>query len=85
MGGGFFPYPKWVWTPAGGWYCHPVNWQHNTKILLGGWVVLGALVFNLSRGLERRLNPPDRPIPSQMWCKHANADDPGCVFGKKSE
>ena len=77
------PYPKWVWTPAGGWYCHPPNWQRNTKIAACVWVVVLAGVFNISAKLERRLNPPDRPIASQLWCKHAYTDDPGCVFAPK--
>lgn len=78
------PYPKWVWSPAGGWYCHPKQWERNTKI---GFVAIAVITFftwTYSASKERRLSPPDRPIPSQMWCKYANVDDPGCVFGKKA-
>ncbi|KAL3904735.1 MAG: hypothetical protein SGPRY_011176, partial [Prymnesium sp.] len=66
-----------------GWYCHPKNWQRNTAIVAAGWAVIISFTWKLSANNERRLNPPDRPIPSQMWCKYANVDDPGCVFGKK--
>lgn len=31
MGGGNkFHYPKWVWTPTGGWWANPRNWRRNT-------------------------------------------------------
>ena len=75
------PYPKWVWTPAGGWYCHPPNWQRNTAIVACGWAVAWYFVFNLSASLERRLCPPCRPIPSQSWCKYAKIDDPSYTSG----
>lgn len=33
MGGGrHFEYPKWVWSPAGGWWPKPHHWQRNTVI-----------------------------------------------------
>ena len=70
------PYPKWVWTPAGGWYCHPPNWKRNTALVALGWVVVLGFTFRISANNERRLHPPDRFIPSQMWCKHAVEDDP---------
>lgn len=79
MGGGHElpPYPKWVWSPAGGWFNYaPPNWKRNTALVAAGWGVLLAMTFRLSASNERRLCPPNRPIPSQMWCKHAKEDDP---------
>ena len=33
MGGGHkSPYPKWVWSPAGGWYAKPKNPYRNGAI-----------------------------------------------------
>lgn len=33
MGGGRrFPYPKYVWSPAGGWWANPAHWKRNTAI-----------------------------------------------------
>jgi hypothetical protein len=33
MGGGRqFVYPKWVWSPAGGWWANPTHWKRNTFI-----------------------------------------------------
>ena len=33
MGGGHkFPYPKWVWTPSGGWWPTPKNQMRNGLI-----------------------------------------------------
>ncbi|KAJ7646837.1 hypothetical protein FB45DRAFT_182836 [Roridomyces roridus] len=31
-GGGRYPYPKFVWSPAGGWWSQPANWKMNTFI-----------------------------------------------------
>ena len=77
MGGGPpMPYPKWVWTPAGGWYCHPKNWKANTMRAGVLYAATVLVVFNLSRSLERRPVPPIYEIPSQSWCKFASEDDP---------
>lgn len=27
-----FDYPKYVWSPTGGWWCQPRNWKRNTAI-----------------------------------------------------
>ncbi|GAA5844415.1 hypothetical protein JCM3766R1_006386 [Sporobolomyces carnicolor] len=35
-GGAHFPYPKEVWSPAGGWWTRPSNWKSST-----GFVFLG--------------------------------------------
>lgn len=33
MGGGHhYHYPKWVWSPAGGWWPKPANWRANTMM-----------------------------------------------------
>lgn len=33
MGGGRkYHYPKWVWSPAGGWWAAPASWKRNTAI-----------------------------------------------------
>ena len=37
MGGGRrFEYPKWVWSPAGGWWANPVHWRRNSVLYLVG-------------------------------------------------
>ena len=36
MGGGHrYPYPKWVWTPSGGWWPNPKNANRNGLIYAG--------------------------------------------------
>jgi len=76
MGAANFPYPKWVWTPAGGWWCNPPNWKRNTMIAGVVWVgVLGVCASFSSNNERRPLKPMAYPIPSQFWCKHAVADD----------
>ena len=77
MGGANFPYPKWVWSPAGGWWCNPTNWKRNTGIVAVGWAVISYVSFKWSAANERRLLAPVAyPMPSQYWCKHAVDDDP---------
>ncbi|CAK7198535.1 hypothetical protein SEUCBS139899_001198 [Sporothrix eucalyptigena] len=53
MGGGpKIPYPKHVWSPAGGWYAQPANWKRNTAI--AGLAVFGivALVWKIDSELD---------------------------------
>lgn len=37
-GGRQFAYPKWVWSPSGGWWANPVNRNRNLAIYLVGVV-----------------------------------------------
>ena len=77
MGAVNFPYPKWVWTPTGGYWCNPPNWKRNTAICAGIWGVCLFFTAKFSSSVERRFLPPVNPgIPSQYWCKHALEDDP---------
>ena len=57
------PYPKWVWSPAGGWYCTPPNWKRNFAIAMVAYAGITYYVFQLSARNERR-------------AKHAKEDDP---------
>jgi NADH dehydrogenase (ubiquinone) 1 beta subcomplex subunit 10 len=70
------PYPKFVWTPTGGWYCNPPNWRKNTGLAMFFVLVSSGVVWYISAQLERRPVPPYRFIPSQLWCKYAAVDDP---------
>eukprot|EP01041_Mallomonas_annulata_P011405 gene11405-23858_t len=45
-GGHRFPYPKYVWSPAGGWWASPVNWKRNTLIYIGFMAVTCAFAAN---------------------------------------
>ncbi|KAL1948095.1 hypothetical protein VTO73DRAFT_12170 [Trametes versicolor] len=69
MGGGArYPYPKEVWSPAGGWWTRPTNWKTNTAIAFAGILTVAYGVFTLSADKER-LVQPSRPIPSMRWAK----------------
>ncbi|KLO08761.1 hypothetical protein SCHPADRAFT_834903, partial [Schizopora paradoxa] len=68
-GGGQYPYPKEVWSPAGGWWVRPSNWKANTIIAFGGIVATTFAVWKVSAAREYRHNAPDRPIPSMLWAK----------------
>ncbi|RMY99346.1 hypothetical protein D0860_08319 [Hortaea werneckii] len=58
-GGGKIPYPKHVWSPAGGWYAQPANWKQNTAVM--GAVVVGIclMVGSVSADREHRDKMPD--------------------------
>ncbi|PON25570.1 hypothetical protein TGAM01_v205455 [Trichoderma gamsii] len=60
MGGGAkVPYPKHVWSPAGGWYAQPANWRANT--LIAGATMFGivAIVWKFSADRERWAHKPE--------------------------
>ncbi|CAI7673922.1 hypothetical protein N7533_009576 [Penicillium manginii] len=70
-GGGKIPYPKEVWSPAGGWYAQPGNWRANTAIM-GAFVVgIAAIAFSISADREHRdkMPEPGRFFPSRYWSR----------------
>ncbi|EJF59934.1 hypothetical protein BD309DRAFT_961683 [Dichomitus squalens] len=70
MGGGArYPYPKAVWSPAGGWWTRPSNWKSNTAIAFAGILTVAYGVFTVSADKERRLVEPSRAIPSMKWAR----------------
>ncbi|MCJ1449502.1 MAG: hypothetical protein MMC23_010022 [Stictis urceolatum] len=58
-GGGKVPYPKHVWSPAGGWYAQPGNWKQNTAIMMTVIVGITALAWNVSAKKEFRTRMPE--------------------------
>lgn len=47
-----FNYPKWVWSPTGGWWPHPSAWRRNTFIVGLGLVLINIPVFLFSEANE---------------------------------
>eukprot|EP00729_Bicosta_minor_P012971 gene12972-16224_t len=77
MGGGAkYAYPKYVWSPAGGWWCNPKGWKGNTAIMAGAGLLVAGAIANFSMSRERRPVPPTRHILSQSWCDWTKVDDP---------
>ncbi|KZP20339.1 hypothetical protein FIBSPDRAFT_827135 [Athelia psychrophila] len=74
-GGGRYPYPKNVWSPAGGWWVRPSNWKSNTAIVFGGILAIGYGVFTISAAKEWRYVQPDRHIPSMNWAKQYQVEE----------
>nr|OQO26138.1 hypothetical protein B0A51_07564 [Rachicladosporium sp. CCFEE 5018] len=66
--GGKIPYPKHVWSPAGGWYAQPANWKANTAIMLGVVSGVVAMAWSVSADREHRykMPEPDRFFPSRL-------------------
>ena len=50
-GGHRFPYPKYVWSPAGGWWANPVHWKRNTAIYVA---FMGLACYGLVSVAEPR-------------------------------
>merc|ERR1711865_728347 len=69
-----FPIPEHVWSPAGGWWADPPNWESNTRWAFAGMMSIAAGLFYVSSQVERRAIKPIRPIPSEMWCAHKPGD-----------
>eukprot|EP00053_Salpingoeca_punica_P001249 m.32683 g.32683 ORF g.32683 m.32683 type:complete len:84 (+) comp10918_c0_seq1:44-295(+) len=71
-----FEYPRYVWSPSGGWWPNPRNWRTNTAIVAVVAAVVCVPLFLASAERERRPIAPTHHIPSQRWAKHAAEDDP---------
>merc|ERR1712230_184801 len=69
-GGGKIPYPKHVWSPAGGWYAQPANWKQNTAVM--GAVVVGICLMVGSVSAD-----PDRFFPSRYWSREIREHERG--------
>ena len=49
MGGGRrFLYPKWVWSPTGGWWPNPPNWKRNTAATSVGLAIIIGILYDWS-------------------------------------
>ncbi|KAM0693040.1 hypothetical protein Q7P36_007597 [Cladosporium allicinum] len=72
MGGGAkVPYPKHVWSPAGGWYTQPKNWKANTAVVMGVMLGITGLMWSVSaeREFRHKMPEPGRFAPSRYWSK----------------
>ncbi|OQO07070.1 hypothetical protein B0A48_07636 [Cryoendolithus antarcticus] len=63
--GGKIPYPKHVWSPAGGWYAQPANWKANTAIMLGVVSGVVAMAWSVSANREHRYKMPEHLFGSR--------------------
>eukprot|EP00296_Roombia_truncata_P009821 JP448458.1.p2 GENE.JP448458.1~~JP448458.1.p2 ORF type:complete len:79 (+),score=5.25 JP448458.1:38-274(+) len=71
------PYPKHVWSPAGGWWnTNPKNGSRNTAIISGVCVIISAGIFMLSAVKERREVAPKHWIPSSLWANVPPVEEP---------
>ncbi|KAL6247178.1 hypothetical protein RBB50_005521 [Rhinocladiella similis] len=70
-GGGKIPYPKHVWSPAGGWYAQPHNWKSNTMIFGAAIAAVVFVAFSASANREHRNKMPEKTgfFPSRNWSK----------------
>ncbi|KAJ4584678.1 hypothetical protein HRR81_000484 [Exophiala dermatitidis] len=70
-GGGKIPYPKHIWSPAGGWYGQPQNWKTNTAVFGLIIAACAGLAWRVSAEREHRYRMPERDafFPSRYWTK----------------
>ncbi len=40
-----YPYPKWVWSPTGGWWPNPRKWRINTAVVVFGLVMINVPIY----------------------------------------
>lgn len=57
---GRFPYPKEVWSPAGGWWPYPRAWKANTAIafLITAACAVPVFILSENRTVRLQLHPP---------------------------
>lgn len=51
-GGTRYPFPTWVWSPAGGWWSEPKHWKRNTFVAGCLCLILSSGVFYVSAQKE---------------------------------
>ena len=51
-GGGHFPHPKYVWSPAGGWWGNTANGPRNSIIAVSIMAGTSSLIFILGENLQ---------------------------------
>ncbi|XP_057299355.1 uncharacterized protein LOC130629979 [Hydractinia symbiolongicarpus] len=49
-----FDYPKYVWSPTGGWWCQPRNWKRNTAIAFIASALISIPIIKWGRENEIR-------------------------------
>ncbi|KAI5477662.1 hypothetical protein MNV49_006048 [Pseudohyphozyma bogoriensis] len=76
-GGAQYPYPKEVWSPAGGWWTRPANWKSSTVYAGLSVAFLTWGVWKFSADREWRHVAPTKPIPSMMWAKQFTSGEMG--------
>jgi hypothetical protein len=87
MGGGRkFAYPKWVWSPSGGWWPTPANWKRNSAIYVVVALSFAALAASICE--KKTVRFPKRVMHANYemrggWipcCKHCCAVKFGLTF-----
>ncbi|KAF4321750.1 hypothetical protein BBO99_00004280 [Phytophthora kernoviae] len=65
-GGGEYPYPKYTWSPAGGWWSKTKNWQRKTGMTLAVMAVVATPLLFFSSATHVKFPAEERrKLPSQ--------------------
>lgn len=67
-GGGFYPYPRNVWSPAGGWWCNPKAWKSNTRnVTVLAISIVGGFSYWAHGFQTSRAQMSKEPWTSKQW------------------
>ena len=55
-GGGHFPFPKYVWSPAGGWWGNTKDGPRNTVIAAGLIMATSSAIWSIGSSIEVSTN-----------------------------
>ncbi|GBG34135.1 Hypothetical Protein FCC1311_103592 [Hondaea fermentalgiana] len=70
MGGGpQYAHPKYVWSPAGGWWGDNVHWKRNTTIALTTMLLLGVTGAYFAQADMREFDRSPDATPQRRWAK----------------
>lgn len=66
---GRYPYPKEVWSPAGGWWPYPRKWKANTAVafLVTAAICVPVFIYSERHTVSHRSHRYIRP-PIQRSC-----------------
>ncbi|KAI3659929.1 hypothetical protein MP638_004956 [Amoeboaphelidium occidentale] len=65
-----YNYPKWVWSPTGGWWADPKYWRRNLAGVVSAFLIPGTLFsFWVSSQYEEYHRPPQRFYLSMLYAK----------------
>jgi len=71
MGGGHhFEYPKWVWSPAGGWWPKPQAWKRNALTFTVGLAMTSAYLYTYATPRTVAYYPKKVPVTEESHGHH---------------
>ncbi|KAK4702825.1 hypothetical protein P7C70_g3388, partial [Phenoliferia sp. Uapishka_3] len=75
-GGAQYPYPKEVWSPAGGWWTRPANWRASTVyVALGvGLATWGVWSYSAEKEWAKQFTSGEMGVRDESALKGASSE-----------